>query len=98
MHAKLLQSCPTLCDPVVYSLPGSSVHAILQAGILEWVAMPSPRDLPNPGIEPMSFMPPALAGRFFTTSTTWEALYVCIYIYLCVCVSVCILFLHFLPL
>ena len=47
--------------------------------------MPSPRDLPKPGIEPMSFMPPALAGRFFTTSTTWEALYVCIYICMCVC-------------
>ena len=34
------QSCPTLCDPVdyTYSLPGSSVHGILQARILEWVA------------------------------------------------------------
>ena len=35
------QSCPTLCDPVDYSPPGSSVHGILQARILEWVAMPS---------------------------------------------------------
>ena len=35
---------------------------------------PPPRDLPNPGIEPSSLMSPALAGRFFTTSTTWEAL------------------------
>ena len=34
---------------------------------------PSPGDLSNPGIEPTSFMYPALAGRFFTTSTTWEA-------------------------
>ena len=33
------QSCPTLCDPVDYSPPGSSVHGILQAGILEWVAI-----------------------------------------------------------
>ena len=40
MHAKLLQSCPTLCDPMNCSLPGSSVHGILQARILEWVAMP----------------------------------------------------------
>ena len=32
-----------------------------------------PGDLPSPGIEPMSLMPPALAGRFFTTSATWEA-------------------------
>ena len=49
MHAKSLQSCPILCDPVDCSLPGSSVHGILQAGTLEWVAMPSrgssqPRD------------------------------------------------------
>ena len=47
---------------------------ILQARILEWVALLSPGDLPNPGIEPASLMSPALAGRFFTTSATWEAL------------------------
>ena len=34
-------SCPTLCNPMDYSPPGSSVHGILQARILEWVAMPS---------------------------------------------------------
>ena len=45
------------------SWPGSSVHEILQARILEWVARP-PGDLPDPGIEPAS---PALAGGFFTT-------------------------------
>ena len=48
-----------------YSLPGSSVQGIFQARILQWVAMPLPGDLPNPGIEP-SF--PALAGRFFFTT------------------------------
>ena len=37
--AKLLQSCPTLCDPMDSSPPGSSVHGILQAGLLEWVAI-----------------------------------------------------------
>ena len=37
------QSCLTLCDPMDYSPPGSSVHGILQARILEWVAMPSSR-------------------------------------------------------
>ena len=37
------QSCLTLCDPMTYILPGSSVHGILQARILEWVAMPSSR-------------------------------------------------------
>ena len=40
--AKLLQSCPTLCDPTDCSLPGSSVPGILQARTLEWVAFPSP--------------------------------------------------------
>ena len=40
-----------LCDPMDYSLPGSSGHGISQARILEWVAFPSPEDLPNPGIE-----------------------------------------------
>ena len=35
---------------------------------------PPPGDLPDPGIQPMSLMSPALAGGFFTTSTTWEAL------------------------
>ena len=48
------QSCLTLCNPMDCSLPGSSVHGILQARILEWVAIPSPGDLPNPGIEPQS--------------------------------------------
>ena len=50
----------TLCDPMDCSLPGSSVHGILQARILEWVAMPFSRDLPNPGIEPVSLVSPAL--------------------------------------
>ena len=45
------QSCPTLCDPMDCSLPGSSVHGIRQARILEWVAIPFSRDLPDPGIE-----------------------------------------------
>ena len=56
-----------------YNPPGSSVHWILQARILEWVAMPSSRGIPNPEIEPTSLMSPALTGRFFTTSATWEA-------------------------
>ena len=41
--AKSLQLCPTLCDPMDCSPPGSSVHGVLQARILEWVAMPSSR-------------------------------------------------------
>ena len=43
VHAKSLQSCPTLCNPEKGSLPGSSVHGILWARILEWVSMPSCR-------------------------------------------------------
>ena len=53
------QWCLTLCDAMDYSPPGSSVHRILQ---------PSPRDLPDPEIKPMSLMFPTLAGRFFITS------------------------------
>ena len=71
--AKSLQSCPTLCNPVDRCLPGSSVHGILQAGILEWVAMPFSGDLPDPGFKPTSRMSPALADRFFTTSNGWKA-------------------------
>ena len=39
MHTKLLQSCLSLCDPMDYSPPGSSIYGILQARILEWVAV-----------------------------------------------------------
>ena len=45
---------PTLCNPMDCSPPGSFVHGILQARILEWVPFPSPGDLPDPGIEPGS--------------------------------------------
>ena len=74
LHAKSLQLCLTLCNPMDHSLPGSSVHGILQARILEWVAT-SPRGLPNPGIEPGHLHQSALAGGFFTPSATWEARY-----------------------
>jgi len=43
VHAKSLQLCLTLCDLMDCSLPGSSVHGILQARILEWVAVPFTR-------------------------------------------------------
>ena len=53
MYAKSLQLCPTLCDPMDSSLPGSSVHVILQARILEWVATPSSRGIfPIQGLSP----------------------------------------------
>ena len=73
MPAKSPQPCLILCDPMDCSLPGSSVHGIFQAWILSGLPCLPPGDLPDPGIEPMSLISPALAGRFFTTSTTWEA-------------------------
>ena len=45
---KSLQSCPAFCDPMDYSLPGYSVHGILQARILEWVTMPSSKGSSQP--------------------------------------------------
>ena len=48
VHAQLLQSCPTLCDPVDHSPPDSPVHVILQAWILEWVAISSSRVCSQP--------------------------------------------------
>ena len=64
VKSEVAQSYPTLCDPVDCSPPGSSVHGILQARILEWVAIPSPGDLPDPGIKPTS---PALQADALTS-------------------------------
>ena len=57
------QSCPTLCDPMDCSPPGSSVPGILQARTLEWVAMPSSRGSSQPGDRSQVSHNP---GRFFT--------------------------------
>ena len=72
VHAKLLHSCTTLCDPMDCSLPGSSVHGNLHS---KWSGLPRPppEDLPNPDIDPKYLTSPELAGRFFTTSDAWEA-------------------------
>ena len=50
-ESEVAHSCPTLCDPVDCSLPGSSVHRILQARILEGLPFPPPGDFPDPGTE-----------------------------------------------
>ena len=73
----------TLGDPMNHSLSSSSVLGILQARILGWIPCPPPRHCPHPGTEPSSltsaalagdfFLSPAFAGRYLTTSTTWEA-------------------------
>ena len=67
MRANALQLCPTLCNPMDCSPPGSSVHGILRARILEWLSCSPVGDLPDPGIEPTSPAAPALSGRVFTT-------------------------------
>ena len=70
VHAKSLQPCPTLCNPVDCGPPGSSVHGILQARILECAVMPSswesspPRDW---------ICISCVAGWFFTHWAIWEA-------------------------
>ena len=66
----IAQSSPTLCDPMHCSPPGFSVHGILQARILEWVAMPSSRGSSQWRIEPRS---PLLQEFFFTVWATKEA-------------------------
>ena len=71
MRAKSLQSCLTLWTV--------ALQALLSMGFARqeyWSGLTCllSRDLSNPGIEPASLMPPALVGRFFTTSTTWKDL------------------------
>ena len=66
VHAKLLQSCLTLCDPMDCSPPGPSVHGILQARILEWVAMPSSRGSSPPRDRTHIPYDSCIAGRLFT--------------------------------
>ena len=57
------QSCQTLCDSMHCSPPGSPVHEIYPARILERVAVSYSGDLPDPGIEPTSTVSPAVTGR-----------------------------------
>ena len=84
-HARFIQSYLTLCDTIDCSLPGFSVLGILQAKMLEWVAMPSPRG----SYQPMdrTLASPALRGGFFNINTTWV---LCISKWLSQClVSIC---------
>ena len=88
MHAKSFQSCPTLCDPMDYSQPGSSLQGTLSGlfytgkntgvschGLLQVIFLTWRSN--------SCLVSPSLAGGFFTTSTTWKAyVYVCVYIYI----------------
>ena len=61
-----------LCNPIDCSPPGTSVHGILQARILQWIAISPSRGPSWPRNAPLALRS-ALAGGFFTTSATWEA-------------------------
>ena len=67
VRAKSLQFCLTLCNPMDCNPPGSSVHGILQARMLEWVAIPFSSGSSRPRFQTMALISPELAGRFFTT-------------------------------
>ena len=68
MHTcSVVHSCPTVCNPVGYSHPGSSVHGIIPGKYRSGLPFPPAGDLPDPGTEPASPVAPASAGRFFTT-------------------------------
>ena len=75
MHVCVL-SCFS-CVRLFVTLWTIARQAPLSVGVLReenWNGFPSPGNLPNPGIKPASFMPSALADRFFTTSAIWKAL------------------------
>ena len=99
--AKSLQSCPTLCNPIDGSPPGSPVPGILQARTLEWVAIAFSGDLLDPGIKPEFPVSPALQADSLPLSQQGSYIYiythtrvcvcVCMYacVYMCMCIYVC---------
>ena len=68
MYTKLLPSGPALWTVQLFSLSMGFSRQEYWSGL----PFPSPEDLPDPGIEPLSLTSPALAGKLFTTSATWE--------------------------
>ena len=70
-----LQLCLTLCDPTDRSPPSSSVHGILYASILEWVAMPSSRGSSSPRDWTQVSCSSCISGRFFTTVPPGKPIY-----------------------
>ena len=73
-ESEVAQSCPTLCHPMDSSLPGSAVHGIFQARILDWVAISFSRESLQPRNRTHLSHVSCIGRRFFTTSTTSEAL------------------------
>ena len=82
----VLQLCPTLCNPMDWSPPGSSLHEIFWARILEWVAISSSSGSSQPGIEPI--FPCLLHCRQNLYLWDTKKASVCV----CVCVCVCVFF------
>ena len=78
MRALLLQTCLPLFDPVDGSPPGSFVHGILQARILEWVAISFSRGSSQPGIKPKSAVSPAFGWQFLLLAEPLGKLRVCV--------------------
>ena len=74
VHAKLLQSCLTLCNTREWACQAPLSMGFSRQEYCSGLLCPPPRDLPDPGIEPMSLIFPALTGRLFTLSSIWEAL------------------------
>ena len=68
------KSCPTLATPWSVACQAPLFMGLSRQEFWSELPVPSPGDLPNPGIEPKSLTSPALAGGFFTTSATWEAM------------------------
>ena len=75
MCAKLLPSCPTLCDPWTVALQASLSMGFSRQEYWSGLPCTPPGDIPDQGIELTSLRSPALAGGLFTTSTIWQQVY-----------------------
>ena len=84
MCAKSLQLCRTLCDPSDCSNQPPLSMGFPRQGYWSGLPWPPPGDLPNPRIEPVSLMSPALVVRFFTTIATWEGHFIYSSVYMSV--------------
>ena len=76
VYCSVDQSCLTLCEPMDYSPPAPQAPLSKELSRQEYwggLPFPDPGNLPDPGTKPTSLLSPALVGRFFTTSATWEA-------------------------
>ena len=87
VHAKSLQSCPTLVTLWTVALQAPLSIGFCRQEYYSGLLSPPPGDLPDPGIKPMYHYVSWIAGGIFITSATWEAH---IGIYICICVCGCV--------